>query len=296
VKRILVATDFSPGAERALAVTARLARGFEASVGLLHVHPPLPLGGAADVAGQLWGGAEIGGAFAHESRELLEKARARWLGDVPDVRIFTRAGESASTAICATAAEADLCVVGTHGRTGVAHLVLGSVAEQVVRHAPCPVLAVRPTVDPQLFPQKILCATDFSPAADVGLEQAAMLGTHLGAAITVVNVYETERPPFSDRRGARSLGEVERELRGKLAELCRQRFSFAVGREVLVAATAADAIVEHAHEQGFDLIVVASRGLAGLSRLLLGSVAEKVTRHASCPVWTARRRLEAPSA
>jgi nucleotide-binding universal stress UspA family protein len=285
VKRIVVATDFSAVSDRAVEVTRRLATRFDAGVRLLHVEPPLPLP-RGSLAAQLWDGSDPGAAYERESIALLATARARFLDGVASVETRCVHGDSVGEAICEAASDADLCVVGTHGRAGLAHLVLGSVAEQVIRHAPCSVLTVRPTVDAEQFPLRILCAVDATEPIDAGLEQAASLAARFGASLMLLHVHETTSAPFGDPHHARSLRELER-LRVALDELRSSRVPFAA-TEVLIAESAADAIVEHARRGGFDLVVVASRRLAGLTRLLLGSVAEKVTRHAPCPVWTAR--------
>jgi len=139
-KRILVATDFSEGSEEALAHAIALGKQTGATVEIVHVLEFIDSGdlpfGLINYAG------DPGAVAATVDRELSVRAdRANASG----VRCFTRMLEgSAYQEIVREAQEskADLIVIGTHGRRGLAHLVLGSVAERVVRHASCPVLTV----------------------------------------------------------------------------------------------------------------------------------------------------------
>ena len=140
-RRILVAIDFEESAEQALARAVELARTEGAELMLLHVYIDLPA--YPDVtAGRVQ-------AIYQEQRhwvegELERRARhARAQGLI--ARPMVRTGSPAVT-IAQVAAEqqADLVVVGTHGRSGLDRFMLGSVAERVVRQAPCPVLVVKP--------------------------------------------------------------------------------------------------------------------------------------------------------
>ena len=141
-RRILVATDFAESAEQALACAVQLARRHGAELMLLHVYMDLPAYPEI-TAGQVV-------AIYEEQRGWIEAAlerrarRARSEGLL--ARALLRTGPAAST-IAQTAREesADLVMVGTHGRAGLDRLILGSVAERVVRLAPCPVLVVKST-------------------------------------------------------------------------------------------------------------------------------------------------------
>jgi universal stress protein A len=147
VARILVATDFSETSALALDYARAMAGRFRASIHLLHVldePPTLPTLGsdmfAADVT-----------AFCATRHERARQHLQRLLTVEEGARFAAtgavRTGRAADT-ICDVAIErgADLIVMGTHGRSGVAHLLLGSVAEKVVRLAPCAVLTVRPDI------------------------------------------------------------------------------------------------------------------------------------------------------
>jgi nucleotide-binding universal stress UspA family protein len=145
--RILVPPDFSAASEEAWGTAQRLARPLGAELMLLHVFVEAPLYSESPFSG-------------HRVHEIYESARdwvqttlARWASDprasgltvrtqcrtgVPHREIVAAAGEG----------KADLIVVGTHGRGGVERALMGSVADRVIRLAPCPVLSVRPVGSP----------------------------------------------------------------------------------------------------------------------------------------------------
>ncbi|MDR7481716.1 MAG: universal stress protein [Armatimonadota bacterium] len=144
VQRILAPTDFSPGAEPALQWAMGLADRFGARVTLLHVLD-LSLGALAglspDVAA-MPATIELAERVRADAQEQMRRLAARF----PDATPVLREG-TARAAIIDVAKEigADLIVMGTHGRTGLAKVFFGSVAEHVVRHSPVPVLTVRQT-------------------------------------------------------------------------------------------------------------------------------------------------------
>ena len=139
-RRILVATDFAESAERALACAVQLARRHGAELVLLHVYLDLPAYPEI-TAGQVE-------AIYEEQRRWIESALERRARSARSegllARALLRTGPAAST-IVATANDegADLLVVGTHSRSGLDRLIVGSVAERVVRLATCPVLVVK---------------------------------------------------------------------------------------------------------------------------------------------------------
>lgn len=140
VHRILVPVDFSKPASKAVRYAASFARQFDAKITLLHVCPvpyyPAELGGFPTVIPQN----EPPTALIHERLE----AEARLIPTAMRSRSLLRVG-AAFDEICKAARElrSDLVIIATHGHTGLKHVLLGSTAERVVRHAPCPVLVVR---------------------------------------------------------------------------------------------------------------------------------------------------------
>jgi universal stress protein A len=141
LKRLLVPTDFSPTSARALEYAGVLAKQFGASLHLLHV-VAFPMQTVASPEGY-W--VELSG-FRQRMREDAERLIAQVAASLSGVQLTTEVveGQSPARAIVEAATEraSHLIVMGTHGHGGVTHLLLGSVAERVVRTAPCPVLTV----------------------------------------------------------------------------------------------------------------------------------------------------------
>jgi nucleotide-binding universal stress UspA family protein len=183
----------------------------------------------------------------------------------------------------------DLCVIGTHGRSGLARILLGSVAEKVVRHAPCSVLAVRPDGGVTSF-EHALVPTDFSESAEHALELAPQVVRPEGA-VTLLHVLElpvaySGKVPdveFSrdlDKRAAIALDQAAARIKGKARVAKASRIGYP-GAQILAALD---------EDRSIDLIVMGSHGRTGIKRALMGSVAEKIVRHARCPVLVARKR------
>jgi nucleotide-binding universal stress UspA family protein len=144
IRRILVPTDFSPASDAALAQARELAGTLGASIRLVHVFDDQAVTGALVADGQMFLPSEMRGlVMSGVEARLREKLTANVDASLGhDTALLT--GPVAGTIVeYAQSHAADLIVMGTHGRSGVAHLLLGSVAERVVRTAPCPVLTVR---------------------------------------------------------------------------------------------------------------------------------------------------------
>jgi nucleotide-binding universal stress UspA family protein len=286
-QKILCPIDFSAGSRQAMRAAVRLADAAGAELVLAHAWyvPPLAFGGEYELAAALTEEirADAQGSLDAAAREAAELGARR-------VSPRLLAGNPAHELVRALEDDPalDLVVMGTHGRTGLARVLLGSIAESVIRRAPCPVLVVRP--DGAVGPfARVLCPVDFSEASERALDLAAGLAQPGGAGITLLHVIE---PPAIHARVQRLL-EVVRDLDkwaaahldawaarapAPAAKLCRVGHA---GAEILKVLDEGPA---------FDLVVLGSHGKLGLERVLLGSVAEKVVRHASCPVLVARRR------
>lgn len=142
IKKILCPVDFSPGAREALARAEDLAKRFSAEIYLLHAYENpvyvLPMSGYVGPTAEILGGI----------RTQLDQEMGRWKAEVEKAGVRVRADVVEGAAYRAVVDVArdyqpDLIVMGTHGRTGFSHALIGSVAERVVRLAPCPVMTVR---------------------------------------------------------------------------------------------------------------------------------------------------------
>lgn len=292
-EHMLLASDFSTPARAAAEVAGKLAQRVQPRVTLLHALSPLPLGGATPFVPMGTSPDEVIAQMDEKAREGLSEVRREHFEGVPALTVRTSIHRNAPAAICdaADAAHADLVVIGTHGLTGVARLLYGSVAEKVVRHANCSVLVVHPeAASPTIPPRHVVCGIDFSAGSLEALEQAKSWWTSFQCTVTLLHVVQSrsllERPFEHAAPEAFAAFQAEQEAQSKdrLAALRLERFGDdpRVRLVVVAAASPADVISTYAEENRADLVVLGTLGLTGLSRMLIGSVAERVTRH--CPV------------
>jgi nucleotide-binding universal stress UspA family protein len=285
---VVCGMDFSRTAMAALELAVASAHG-----GTVHVvsayelpfPPPFPearLMSAPDT--------EMEAATKKELDRLTDSYRAR--GVLIDGRVVNG---SAVHAILETARDtsAELVVVGTHGRTGLARLALGSVAERVVRLSPVPVLTTPLVREGEPIAAKqlavILVATDFSPDSDAAILAGLRLARGI-SAVHLVHVLETSVLGAGDDIGGAAL-----HIRQLALEREAMRHHGAASRITFrVRSGAADhEILHEAREIGADLIVVGTAGKTGLEHMVFGSVAERVVRGSRVPVLVARRTSDA---
>jgi nucleotide-binding universal stress UspA family protein len=292
-QKILCPIDFSAGSEQAMRAAARLAHEANAELALVHSWyvPPTAFAGEYMISPSL-----IQEMSDDAARGLEAAVREVTALGVPRVssRLLTGLPWREIVDVLEQDHAYDLVVIGTHGRTGLARILLGSVAEQVIRHAPCSVLAVRPDGEPVPF-KHALCPVDFSESSRHAAELAVELVHTGGVGITLLHVLELpvafSGVPLSDdfvrdldKHAAERLDDWVRTLAAKASVplIARSR----IGRPGAQTLAALDA------DPSFDLVVMGSYGRTGLRRMLLGSVAEQVVRHAKVPVLVARHRAD----
>lgn len=299
-QNILFPTDFSAASEQALDQAIVFAREYGATLHMLHVtvllgdDPHNPAFHFPDT-----------GEIYDRVRELcnsdMAKLKDRLPGDSVDVIQAQVRNPSAATAILDYAVEHDndLIVMGTEGRRGLKRALMGSVASKVVQLAPCPVVTLR-EADPPRKPrriEKVLVPVDFSDPSHDALDKALDVAVRHDATLEALHVvedfshfpsfYRSSMPAVDEDD---SLGlEAEKQLEVLLSALGREREAMPTTRVAHAHGKAADAIVARADEIGADLIVTATRGLTGLSRVLIGSTAERVIALASCPVMSLKQ-------
>lgn len=175
----------------------------------------------------------------------------------------------------------DLILMSTHGRTGLKHLVYGSVTESVLKHAPCPVLAMRA----DRLIKNILVPLDGSVLSEKALLPALDFARKSEANVTLFSVEPLEIELFEETSGMypqiETPTEKVLEVEDYLKMLCSKYSSDDVKVDWAVSVgSAAEEILAYAHDEGFDMIAMSTHGRTGLSRLFYGSVAENVLRHA----------------
>jgi len=189
---------------------------------------------------------------------------------------------------------ADLVVVGSHGTTGFEHVMLGSIAERVLRTCPAPVLTVPPraTVTSRLPMKRVLCPVDFSEPAKAAVRVALSIAQEGDAEITILHVADVPRdeplttrpiatPEFYAEYEAAAREQLDALLADGAGDWCRPRTLIRHGkayREILAEAAASSA----------DLIVIGVHGRNPLDLMLFGSTTNQVVRRATCPVLTVR--------
>jgi nucleotide-binding universal stress UspA family protein len=262
-KRILVATDFSAPAGRALESARALAAETGGTIVLLHVVSPP----AALVPQEMTDVAALTETWVREARADLVRLATRARRGGRRVRVETRLG-SPWRAIVDVAEEiaVDAICVGRSGHSRIERLALGSTAERVVRAATVPVIVTGRRPVKRL--SRLIAAVDLGEGSAGGLRLAHRLaagGARLEALLVV---------PPGTAEGARAPLREFLDLHGVDPGEGRIRESD----------DAAGGILDRERETAPDLIVIATQGRRGLDRLLLGSVAEKVVRHAEAPV------------
>jgi nucleotide-binding universal stress UspA family protein len=304
IDRILCPTDFSELSGLALERAVRLGRWFEARVTALHVVPRILATSAPTEGGVLLG---VPPGFLRAQREDADQALRRQieplLGEGAAIEAKLADGDPARAIQAeAEALPADLVVMGTHGRSGFEHLLLGSVAERVVRTAPCPVLTVRgPCTEPRgsLF-RRILCAIDLTEASERTLDMALSLAEETLARVTLLHVVEGQlgesgpelyRPVPEAARLQRQLVDQANE---QLLRAGQRAHGFCDVSERVETGSAWREILRVADETYADLIVMGTHARGAVGRLFFGSTANQVVRHATCPVLTVREIRPAP--
>ncbi|WP_148263727.1 universal stress protein [Halopiger xanaduensis] len=188
--------------------------------------------------------------------------------------------------------DADLIIMGTHGRSGVDRYLLGSVTERVIRRSDVPVLTVRTRDDGNVsFPyDDVLVPTDGSDGAEAAYEPAIALATAYDAMLHALSVIETnalglETAPKGNDEGP---DEAARMALEEVEANASQASAADVVTEITFGSPHEE-IRSYVREHDIDLVVMGTHGRSGLPRYLLGSVAEKLVRTASVPVMTVRK-------
>lgn len=285
--RILCPTDFSDVSQRAEAYAVALARHYEATLHLLHVDPPLPLMAP-------YGEVPVDIRLFEEQREraaadlAAARDRARASGVPADTSL--RGGHPAREILDIARNQAvDMVVIGTHGRGGVEHLLLGSVAEKVLRKAPCPVLVVPPAAaaDKGALFTRILCPIDGSTAAADAAKFAVSLARETDGLVILLTVVEPI--PVYGEFGSLDVEDYRRAgqehartlLRDAVSpesrEWCRVEERIAVGKP-------SERIVDAAATESADIIVMGVRGRGAIDMFAFGSSTNDVIRRVTCPV------------
>ena len=288
---IAVATDFSETAEAALDWGAELADSHGGRVVLihaLHLHGPITdfMPSPPDLEKHMQG------AAIERLNRSVDRVAER------GIAITSRLAMGIpSQAIVQELTDLDPAVVvlGATGQSGISQILLGSTAQRVVQHAPCPVLTVHPGDAEDHRPiRTILVPTDFSRHALQAARKAQRVLKPIETGAKIILVHAYHMPLEYTAYGAIPTG---LNFHQDVAALADEKLSLIAdelrrdGLDVETVATQGyppEEIVAVAKERNVDLIALGTHGRTGLSHLLLGSNAERVVQHAPCPVLTVR--------
>lgn len=300
IRRVLVPIDFSPPSREALAFALRLVGKFRAELHLVHVFAPdYPLSSMMALP-LVVPVVDVERRVRSHLKSLAKKATIA----IRQENVHAISGRPFEE-ICRLVSELqiDLIVTATRGRTGLKHLALGSTAERVVRHAPCPVLVVHPKGSaakrrPPAF-KKILVPVDFSSCAAKGLEYAKALAREFDSTLVLLNSvdlhYYSTNPEYLLYDFSPLLAAAEEAARTQMQNLVEGTDWGGIAVETLLeCGHAGDQICRRAEERGTELIVTSTHGKTGLKHIFLGSTAEYVVRHAPCPVLVVPSHERAP--
>ncbi len=294
--RMLLATDFSRFSEGAEAYACALAASWGATLTVISVLEFPPGINPNYPVNRLY----LGELMKEARRRFTDlKARAAKRGISVHTSVTTGI-PSEEVLAAAKTDDMDLIVVGTKGKTGLEHVLLGSTAERIIRMAPCPVLAVPAerqraeggsgdTNGPPVL-ERILVPIDFSDCSLDAVEYAVLVAQRGKASIKLLHVLE----PVSYGLDFTLLHETKREqMRRAITERLSSLVSAVTSAEVraeffIRGGLPADSILDAALTQPADMIVMGTHGRRGLSHTFFGSVAESVLRKARCPVLTVR--------
>jgi len=284
--RMLLATDFSPAAAAAQEVAMVLATACRSKLEILSV---LEAPSGMDPEYQ------VNQVYLEQLRKEANKHMDQLTGRA------TEKGLKVETALVAgipsrqineraKKLQSALIVMGTRGKSGLAHALLGSTAEGVMRGAPCPVLTVR--AGAQITPHiaRVLVPVDFNDCSIEALEYAVQVAKQFRAAVVVLHVVEPASYGLDFTLAAKGDAKKLKEA----VTACLEKYTRAIKSQKIAAepivhsGTPGESILAVAATKSADLIVLGTHGRKGFTHLVSGSVAEAVVRHAPCPVLTVK--------
>jgi nucleotide-binding universal stress UspA family protein len=300
LRLVVVPLDGSSFGEQALPLAIRLAERHRAELELVHVYealPPYLVQGAPPIDPTL-------DAALRKDRKSYLDAVTRWLASATAAKVtatlLTSRDVTSTLAQHVAERRADLVVMATHGRGGLSKLWLGAVATDLVRQSETPVLLMRPTAsgsrDGKAEPfRHTLLPLDGTPADEEAIDNAIAIA---GDAVVdflllhvIVPVAYLAEPVDTALLTETALESAMDEYLEEVARRIRAR-GFSVATRVIADPSPAHAILEVADERDADLIAMETHARTGLSRVLIGSVTDKVIRAARAPVLVHRRRVQ----
>ncbi|HET8637352.1 MAG TPA: universal stress protein [Acidobacteriaceae bacterium] len=286
IERILCPVDFSEFSARAYDYAHSLARHYGATLFVLHVVRAITIDPTFLTTTMI---DQVYSQQAADAKAQIAKLAEKQAGEAVQTQVAVQMGLVADSILSfAKDRDADLIIIGTHGRRGLDRVLMGSTTEAILRKAHCPVLAVREPVrsfvrpespDDPVHIQKLLCCVDFSEHSPRALEYAFSLGQQYNAEVALLHVIE-------DGKGAP--GESEQAM-GSMEQLVPDEVrDWASVVPVVRSGRSYEAIIEYASEAGTDLIVMGVRGRNVVDLAVFGSTTHRVIQLGPCPVLVVR--------
>ena len=279
IDKILWSTDFSDEAQEALLFADAFAKTFDAKIIALHVVP--------DISPALYDAAQVvKGELAKRVAYVKEEAQKKFdsLKKVKDLEFKALVKEgNAAKKIIETAEEenVDLIVLGRRGLSAIEKLFIGSVANQVLRNSPVPLLLTKKKTGKPRF-KKILVPTDFSEQEEIERDFAWKLAKGFDSSLTLLHVLELHDYEFTPRALDEMFDAVEKRFKQREK---KEKEDIPVTEDVYRAINAAVGIVDYADTHKFDMIVISTCVQSKIERFFLGSTTEKVISYTHVPVF-----------
>ena len=279
LKKILWATDFSDEGQEALLYADAFAKAFKASIVALHVIPDFSAA-LYDAAYVIKG--ELVKKVAAVKKDAEEKLKALQKAKGISFKSIVKEGTAAKVIIEVAEKEGvDLIVIGRRGMSAIEKLFIGSVANQVLRNSPVPILVTKKKTGVPRF-KKIIVPTDFSEREEVERDFAWEIAKGFGAELTLLHVLELHDYEFSPRVLDDMMDSLLKRLKQRKK---REKTEIKIREEVYRAINAAIGIVDYAETHNYDLIVISTCVQSKLERFFLGSTTEKVISYTHIPIF-----------
>ncbi len=284
VKRILFATDFSEASLSALPLVSAIARKYGSRVFVVNVWTPAAYAMISPEA--------AGVLERQDEREIQARTRKLLttgeLTGLPATALVISGNPAQELRRLARQKNIDLAILATHGRTGLRHLVMGSVAEELFRNLPCPVLTVGPNISKRSVQgaeiKHILFPTDLSDESKAVFPYLASLASDYKASLTLLHVLPIETASNPD---AKSLAEP---LRQEMQSIFSPHIDPRCPAEFVVDfGDTVERILAHAQTGNADMIGLGVRQAGELTTHFRSTVAYRVVLQAHCPVLTSRQ-------
>lgn len=278
---ILVPIDFSDLSFHAFKAAETIATYFDGTITPFHAYIPL-----TDIDGSYYMGLGVSSqANMTDLEPILEDRLNEVAADHVDKKYLNNAilgiGNPAHS-IIETAKKFDMIVMSTHGRTGFSRLLLGSVAEKVLRLSHIPVLVIEK--DRELTPlNKILVTTDLSANSEAAFPYAVHIANASGATIELVHIIRYD--DYEDMSGAKKSAQTKKERIDKLVEKHFSEIKDQVKTEVILSSESPhEAIYNLDQSRHYNLIIMSTIGRTGLKYLTMGSTTANVVRMVDTPI------------